>query len=49
MAPGACAETADSMSQAKIGRIIDALRHERYRLTPAKGSTFSNATGRNGR
>jgi retron-type reverse transcriptase len=24
------------MSQAKIGRIIDALRHERHRFTPAK-------------
>jgi retron-type reverse transcriptase len=24
------------MSQAKIGRIIDALRHERYRFRPVK-------------
>ena len=36
MTPGATAETADGMSLAKIGRIIDALRHERYRFQPAK-------------
>ena len=36
MTPGACAETADGMSLAKIGRIIDALRHERYRFQPVK-------------
>ena len=32
MTPGACGETADGMSLVKIGRIIDALRHERYRF-----------------
>ena len=36
MTPGACGETADGMSPAKIGRIIDALRHERYRFQPAR-------------
>jgi retron-type reverse transcriptase len=36
MTPGAMAETADGMSLAKIERIIDALRHERYRWTPAR-------------
>src|SRR6266853_3955121 len=36
MTPGACGETADGMSLAKIGRIIDALRHERYRFSPVK-------------
>jgi group II intron reverse transcriptase/maturase len=36
MTPGANGETVDGMSQAKIGRIIDALRHERYRFTPVK-------------
>ena len=36
MTPGACGETADGMSGAKIGRIIDALRHERYRFQPVK-------------
>ena len=36
MTPGATEETADGMSLAKIGKIIDALRHERYRWTPAR-------------
>ena len=36
MTPGADGETADGMSLAKTGRIIDALRHERYRWSPAK-------------
>jgi retron-type reverse transcriptase len=36
LTPGACGEIADGMSEAKIGRIIDALRHERYRFAPVK-------------
>ena len=36
MTPGACGETADGMSMTKIGRIIDALRHERYRFRPVR-------------
>ncbi|MCA1617217.1 MAG: maturase, partial [Acidobacteria bacterium] len=36
MTPGVCGETADGMSEAKIGHIIDALRHERYRFQPVK-------------
>lgn len=36
MTPGATEETADGMSLAKIGKIIDALRHEKYRWTPAR-------------
>lgn len=36
MTPGADGETADGMSLAKIGRIIDALRHERYRFRPVR-------------
>jgi group II intron reverse transcriptase/maturase len=36
MTPGADGETADGMSSARTGRIIDALRHERYRFQPAK-------------
>src|SRR6267154_1578696 len=36
MTPGACGETADGMSLAKIGHIIDALRHERYRFQPVR-------------
>jgi len=36
MTPGADGETVDGMSLTKIARIIDALRHERYRFTPVK-------------
>ena len=36
MTPGVNGETADGMSLGKIGRIIDALRHERYRFQPAR-------------
>ena len=36
MTAGINAETADGMSLAKIGRIIGALRHERYRFQPVK-------------
>jgi group II intron reverse transcriptase/maturase len=50
--PGVTTETADGMSQAKILRIIEALRHERYRWTPVrrvyiekKGSTKKRPLG----
>ena len=36
MTPGADGETADGMSVGKIGRIIDAVRHERYRFKPVR-------------
>jgi retron-type reverse transcriptase len=36
MTPGVDGETVDGMSQAKIGRIIDAVRHERHRFRPVK-------------
>lgn len=36
MTPGANAETVDGMSLGKIGRIIDALRYERFRFSPVK-------------
>jgi group II intron reverse transcriptase/maturase len=36
MTPGATAETVDGMSLGKIGRIIDALRHERFRFSPVR-------------
>ena len=36
MTAGITVETADGMSLAKIGRIIGALRHERYRFQPVK-------------
>jgi hypothetical protein len=36
MTPGATQEIVDGMSLGKIGRIIDAVRHERYRFSPAR-------------
>src|SRR5215213_3761346 len=36
MKPGANAETADGMSEGKIDQIIEAIRHERYRFSPAR-------------
>ena len=36
MTPGPDAETADGMTLGKIERIIDALRHERYRFKPGQ-------------
>src|SRR5919109_1810251 len=36
MTPGVTGETVDGMSLGKIGHVIDALRHERYRWSPAR-------------
>ncbi|WP_372492178.1 reverse transcriptase/maturase family protein [Kineosporia corallincola] len=36
MTPGVTEETADGMSTVKVGRIIDAMRHERYRFSPSR-------------
>jgi group II intron reverse transcriptase/maturase len=36
MTPGVTQETADGMSMDKINRIIDAMRHERYRFSPVR-------------
>jgi group II intron reverse transcriptase/maturase len=36
MTAGVDGETADGMTLGRIGRIIDALRHERYRFAPAR-------------
>lgn len=36
MTPGVTQETADGMSMEKIGRIVEAMRHERYRFSPAR-------------
>ena len=36
MTPGCDGETADGMTLGRIGRIIDAMRHERYRFWPAR-------------
>jgi retron-type reverse transcriptase len=36
MTPGASGETADGMSEGKIGQIIELMRFERYRFSPAR-------------
>ena len=36
MTPGASEETADGMSEDKIDQIIELMRHERYRFSPAR-------------
>jgi group II intron reverse transcriptase/maturase len=46
MTPGPCRETADGMSRAKIGRIIDALRHERYRFQPVRRTYIPKPGGK---
>jgi group II intron reverse transcriptase/maturase len=45
MTPGADGETVDGMSLVKIGRIIDALRHERYRFQPVKRTYIPKKNG----
>ncbi|MCW2913843.1 MAG: RNA-directed polymerase [Actinomycetia bacterium] len=46
MTPGADGETVDGMSLVKIGRIIDALRHERYRFQPVKRTYIPKKNGK---
>lgn len=46
MTPGPDAETADGMMMAKIARIIDALRHERYRFRPVRRHYIPKKDGR---
>jgi group II intron reverse transcriptase/maturase len=46
MTPGPCGETADGMSVAKTGRIIDALRHERYRFAPVRRTWIPKKNGK---
>jgi len=46
MTPGADGETADGMSLGKIGRIIDALRHERYRFQPVRRAWIPKKNGK---
>jgi group II intron reverse transcriptase/maturase len=46
MTPGADGETADGTSLAGIGRIIDALRHERYRFQPVKRAFIPKKNGK---
>jgi len=46
MTPGADGETADGMSQVRTTRIIDALRHERYRFQPVKRTWIPKKNGK---
>src|SRR5919197_4477821 len=46
MTPGVDGETVDGMSRAKIERIIDALRHERYRFSPVRRVYIPKANGK---
>ena len=46
MTKGITAETVDGMSLAKIDRIIDALRHERFRWTPVRRVNIPKSNGK---
>lgn len=46
MTPGVTQETADGMSLGKIERIIDAMRHERYRFAPVRRMFIPKRNGR---
>src|ERR1035438_7993944 len=46
MTPGASAETADGMSEEKIGQITELMRHERYRFAPARRTYIPKKNGR---
>ena len=46
MTPGASAETADGMTEAKIDQIIEAMRHERYRFAPARRVLIPKKNGK---
>jgi group II intron reverse transcriptase/maturase len=46
MTPGPTEETADGMTMEKIGAIIDAMRHERYRFSPVRRTYIPKKSGR---
>ena len=46
MTPGATSETADGMSEEKIEAIIEAMRHERYRFSPAQRKYIPKKNGK---
>ena len=46
MTPGATQETADGMSMGKIGAIIEAMRCERYRFSPARRTYIPKKNGK---
>ena len=45
MTPGTSGETADGMSEEKIGQITDLMRHERYRFAPARRTYIPKKNG----
>ncbi|MGZ6833695.1 MAG: reverse transcriptase domain-containing protein [Mycobacteriaceae bacterium] len=45
MTPGVTPETVDGMSLRKIERVIDAMRHERYRFSPARRVRIPKKSG----
>jgi group II intron reverse transcriptase/maturase len=47
MTPGVDGETVDGMSLDKIGSIMDALRHERYRFQPVRRTYIPKKNGKN--
>ena len=46
MTPGATGETVDGMSGEKIDAIIEAMRHERYRFSPARRVLIPKKNGK---
>ena len=46
MTPGTTPETVDGMSMAKIEKLIDDLRHERYRWTPVRRTYIAKKNGK---
>ena len=46
MTPGATPETVDGMNRRKIDRLIDDLRHERYRWTPVRRVYIAKKNGK---
>lgn len=46
MTPGPTQETADGMTMEKIGAIIDAMRHERYRFSPVRRTYTPKKNGK---
>jgi len=46
MTPGASQETVDGMSLGRIEKVIDAMRHERYRFSPARRVYIPKKNGR---
>jgi retron-type reverse transcriptase len=46
MTPGVSEETADGMSEGKIDQIIELMRHERYRFTPARRVYIPKKSGK---